>query len=67
MTVHDDYRRLPVAEVIARHNLHGLRAVRILCPYCGRTHMHPAEPGPHEALCHRGTYTITSPERNPSK
>ncbi|WP_156744894.1 hypothetical protein [Mycobacterium sp. E2238] len=52
---------IPVAEVIAQRTYGGRRTVRILCPYCGRTHLHPqpADPAaPQTARCDRGIYTI---------
>ena len=67
---HDDYQRptpTPAAEVIAVHNYGGgLRTIRCMCPYCGRTELHPwpatnPEPGTYTAECGRGDYTIQTP------
>ena len=56
----------PVAEVIAIRNYSGLRGVRILCPFCGRTELQPwpasrKEPGTFPAHCQRGDYVIETP------
>jgi hypothetical protein len=52
---------VPVAELIAERTYGGRHTARILCPYCGRTHLHlwPADATtPHVAHCDRGSYTI---------
>ena len=57
---------IPAAEIIAERCYGGRRTARILCPYCGRTHLHPW-PADTTTLytghCERGSYTIGSPTR----
>jgi hypothetical protein len=57
---------IPTAEIIAIRNYRGLRAIRCLCPYCGRTDLHPwpashETPGVYTAPCGRGDYRIEAP------
>lgn len=53
---------IPAAEVIGEHVNAGIRIARILCPYCGQSHLHrwpPGDTGPHAAPCGLGRhYTI---------
>ncbi|MGZ4562997.1 MAG: hypothetical protein ACXVX6_05335 [Mycobacterium sp.] len=51
---------LPAAEIIAERRFGGIPAVRVMCPVCGRTHLHrqPADPAtPHVGPC-GAAYTI---------
>ena len=52
---------IPAAEVIAEHFYGGRRTVRVLCPLCGRTHLHlwlADLSTPQAAHCGQGFYTI---------
>ncbi len=55
---------LPVAEVIAERRYGGLRTARVMCVYCGHTHLHPWPTGdnthPYTAHCGQGSYTIAT-------
>jgi hypothetical protein len=53
------------AEVIAERTYGGQRTARILCPYCGRTHLHlmPADAATVVVAHCGGLYTIGA-ERN---
>jgi hypothetical protein len=56
---------VPVAEVIAERTYGGQHTARVLCPFCGRTHLHlqPADATTVlVAHCERGTYTIGGTE-----
>jgi hypothetical protein len=69
--VQDDFTRLPVAEVIAVHRYRGLRAIRVLCPLCGRTHLHAwpdghPQPAVVTADCQRGDYRIQAEKGTPT-
>jgi hypothetical protein len=58
---------VPAAELIAERFYGGIRTARVICPFCGRTHLHPwpADAAtPHVAHCNRGLYTIGT-ERKP--
>ncbi len=57
---------IPAAELIAERCYGGRHTARILCPYCGRTHLHPwrADTSPHMAGCGQGLYTLGT-ERKP--
>jgi len=54
---------IPVAEVIGEHIYGGLRTARVMCGFCGRTHLHrwPTSDTPYTAHCGRGQYTIATP------
>ena len=55
---------IPAAEVIAERRYGGLRTARILCPFCGRTHLHPwpsHTSSPYTAHCGQGVYTLSTP------
>jgi len=63
---------IPAAEIIAERTYGGLRTARVMCVYCGQTHLHPWPTGrthPYTAHCGQGTYTIgteiTHEERKP--
>lgn len=48
---------IPAAEIIAERSYGGQRTARILCPFCGRTHLHlwPTDTTtPHAAHCGGG-------------
>jgi hypothetical protein len=52
---------VPAAELIGERTYGGRCAGRVMCPYCGRTHLHlwPADASTVVvAHCERGHYTI---------
>jgi hypothetical protein len=52
---------IPDAELIAERAYGGRHTARVLCPYCGRTHLHlwPADAATAlVAHCGAGSYTI---------
>jgi hypothetical protein len=40
---------LPTAEVIAERRYGGVPAIRVMCPFCSRTHLH-CDPGDASAV-----------------
>jgi hypothetical protein len=51
----------PAAEIIAERTYGGLRTARVLCTFCGRTHLHPYPADTSTAVaahCGGGLYTI---------
>ena len=64
MTIHDDYEPIPAAEIIAERTYGGQPTARVLCPWCGRTHLHLYRGDatiPTVAHCGDGIYTIGTP------
>ena len=56
---------IPAAEVIAERVYGGQRTARVMCPWCGRTHLHlwPADASTtYTGHCGQGTYTIGTVE-----
>jgi hypothetical protein len=52
---------IPAAEVIAERTYGGRHTARIMCLYCGRTHLHLWPADTHTAVaahCGGGLYTI---------
>lgn len=69
--IQDDFTRLPVAEIIAIRDYRDVKAIRCLCPYCGRTELHPwpdnhPQPGVVTATCGIGAYRVQTLTKGPA-
>jgi hypothetical protein len=52
------------AEIVAIRHYGGVRTARVMCTYCGRTHLHRHPVGDtalHDAHCGQGTYRLGTP------